>query len=180
MAVAVHMVRGITITAIAAVMALALTGMLPGPVSPSTAATVVPQWHTTASYEPVVNVSAMSCAPSTSPASATCVAVGDDGSKVASIIVTNDGGSTWSDGAPPAGVTSLSAVSCPSATVCYAGGGSGIMKSTNGGSTWTVQNDTFPVQSVSCFTIIECTAVGGCPNRTNDGRRLVESTDSPA
>ena len=132
-------------------MTLALTGILPVVQLPSsTAATVTPQWHTTASYQPVVNVRAVSCAPSASPTSATCVAVGDDGGNVASIIVTNNGGSTWSDAAPPAGVTSLSAVSCPSATVCYAGGGSGIMKSTNGGSTWTVQNS-FPAQSISCF-----------------------------
>ena len=158
-------------------MALALTGLLPGQLSPLTAATVMPQWHTTASYEPVVNVHDVSCAPSTSPTSATCVAVGDDGGEVASIILTNNGGSTWSDGTPPAGVTSLSTVSCPSATVCYAGGGSGILKSIDGGLTWTVQNDTFPVQSVSCFTIIECTAVGGVQiEQTTDGS-YVEPTD---
>ena len=63
------------------------------------------------------------------------------------------------DSAP--GVTALSTVSCPSASVCYAGGGSGIMKSSDGGATWTVQDSTFPAQSISCFTIDECTAVGG-------------------
>ena len=167
---AVRMIRGGYVAAIATVMTLALTGILPVQVSPSTAATVTPGWHTTASFRPVVNVRAVSCAPSTSPASATCVAVGDDGGHVASIIVTNNGGSTWADAAPPEGVTSLSAVSCPSATVCYAGGGSGIMKSTTGGSTWTVQDSTFPVQSVSCFTIIECTSVGGVEiEQTTDG-----------
>ena len=95
------------------------------------------------------------------PLSTSCVAVGDDGGHVASIIVTNNNGSTWSDASSPAGVTSLSTVSCPSALVCYAGGGSGILKSSDGGSSWTVQDSTFPAQSISCFTIDECTAVGG-------------------
>ena len=66
----------------------------------------------------------------------TCVGVGDDGANVASIITTNNGGSTWSHGTPPPGVNSLATISCPSATVCYAGGGSGIMKTSDGGTSW--------------------------------------------
>ena len=89
------------------------------------------------------------------------MAVGDDGGNVASIIVTQNGGATWSDSTPPSGVTTLSTVSCPSAAVCYAGGGSGIMKSSDGGASWTIQDSSFPAQSISCFTIDECTAVGG-------------------
>ena len=75
--------------------------------------------------------------------------------------MTNDGGATWTRSIPPAGVTTLSTVSCPSATTCYAGGGQGIIKSSDGGSTWSVQDSTFPAESISCFTIDECTAVGG-------------------
>ncbi len=154
-------VRGITVTALSTVMTVALTSILVSQVSPAPAAGVTPQWHTTASYQPLANVRAVSCAPTPPPSPATCVAVGDDGGHFASIIVTNNGGSTWSNASPPAGVTSLSAVSCPSASVCYAGGGSGIIKSSNGGTTWTIQDATFPAQSISCFTIDECTAVGG-------------------
>ena len=76
--------------------------------------------------------------------SATCVAVGDDGGNVASVIVTQNGGTTWSDSTPPAGVTTLTTVSCPSSAVCYAGGGAGIMKSSNGGASWTIQDPSFP------------------------------------
>ena len=43
------------------------------------------------------------------------------------------------------------------------------MKSSDGGATWTVQDPSFPAQSISCFTIDECTAVGGI--------RIVLTTD---
>ncbi len=129
-------VREITVFVVATAMTLVLIVLLGSQLSPLPASGVTPTWHTTASFRPLANVSAVSCA----PISTTCVAVGDDGGHVASVIVTNNDGSSWSDATPPPGVTSLSTVSCPSASVCYAGGGSGIMKSTNGGSTWTVQD----------------------------------------
>ncbi len=154
-------VRGLTVAVLSTVVSLPLFIVLSTELSPTPAAATTPQWETAASYAPLANVRAVSCAPSSSASSATCVAVGDDGGSVASIIVTNNGGSSWIDAAPPSGVTTLTTVSCPSASVCYAGGGSGIMKSSNGGSTWTVQDSTFPAQSISCFTIDECTAVGG-------------------
>ena len=45
------------------------------------------------------------------------------------------------------------------------------MKSSDGGSTWSVQDSTFPAESISCFTIDECTAVGGLGiDETTDGR----------
>ena len=43
------------------------------------------------------------------------------------------------------------------------------MKSTDGGSTWALQDAAFPAESVSCFTIDECTAV--------DGLGIAETTD---
>ena len=169
--VTVRTVRGLTVVALPTVLALALIGILGIRVLSPPAAATTPHWQTTASYQPLANVRAVSCAPSISPSSATCVAVGDDGGQVASIIVTNDGGTTWSSSSPPEGVTTLSTVSCPSASVCYAGGGSGIMKSSDGGASWSVQDSTFPAESISCFTIDECTAVGGLGIvKTTDGR----------
>ena len=164
-------VRGLTVVALTTVLALALIGILGTRLLSPPAAATTPHWQTTASYQPLTNVRAVSCAPSISPSSATCVAVGDDGGQVASIIVTNNGGSTWSSSSPPEGVSTLSTVSCPSASVCYAGGGSGIMKSSDGGASWSVQDSTFPAESISCFTIDECTAVGGLESsKTTDGR----------
>ncbi|MGD0748244.1 MAG: hypothetical protein ABSB68_10590, partial [Acidimicrobiales bacterium] len=82
-------VRGLAVIALSTVMALALTGVLASQIPSSPAAATTPSWQTTASYPPQVNVSAVSCAPnSASPSSATCVAVGDDGGHLASIIVT--------------------------------------------------------------------------------------------
>ncbi len=157
-------VRRIIVTALSTVMAVALIGLVGSHLSALPAAGVSPSWNTTASYTPLANVAAVSCAPSATASSATCVAVGDDGGHLASIIVTQNGGSTWSDSTPPSGVTTLSTVSCPSAAVCYAGGGSGIMKSTNGGASWVIQDAVFPAESISCFNIDECTAVGGHQN----------------
>ena len=160
---AVHTVRSATVTVLSTVMSIALMGVFGNQISalPAAAAAVAPTWQATAGYRPLANVNAVSCAPSATASTATCVAVGDDGGNVASVIVTQNGGATWSDSTPPAGVTTLSAVSCPSSAVCYAGGGAGIMKSSDGGTSWTIQDSSFPPQSISCFTIDECTAVGG-------------------
>ena len=142
------------------------------------AAAVAPSWQTSAAYTPLAERSAVSCAPNAVPSSTTCVAVGDDGGNVASVIVSQNGGATWSDRLLPPGVTTLSTVSCPSAAVCYAGGGSGIFKSTNGGASWTVQDSSFPAQSISCFTIDECTAVGGLGIVRHNGWFHLESSDA--
>ncbi|MGO8823821.1 MAG: hypothetical protein ACLQU9_01110, partial [Acidimicrobiales bacterium] len=116
-------VRGLTVIALSTVTALALTGVLGSRIPSLPAGATTPHWQTTASFAPLVNVRAVSCAPNPpSASSATCVAVGDDGGHSASIIVTDDGGSTWTRSVAPAGVTTLSTVSCPSASICYAGG----------------------------------------------------------
>ena len=131
-----YTVRGIIVAALATTTVVALFGVLGMQVSDLPAAAATPSWQSTASFTPLANVNAVSCAPSATVSSTTCVAVGDDGGHVASVIVTENDGATWSDATPPSGVTTLSAVSCPSAAVCYAGGGSGIMKSSDGGANW--------------------------------------------
>jgi photosystem II stability/assembly factor-like uncharacterized protein len=146
----------------AALSTVMTAGLFAGLASQTTelASATTPQWVTTASYSPLANVRAISCAPATS----TCVAVGDDGGNFASIIVSNDGGTTWTGASVPTGVTSLSTVSCSSeltAVTCYAGSGSGILKSTDGGSAWVVQDASIPAVSISCLTIDQCTAVTG-------------------
>ena len=147
-------IRGVTVTALSALVTVALVGLLGSqvPTLPAAAA-VTPTWQTTAGYTPLANVSAVSCAPNATASTTTCVAVGDNGGNVASIIVTQNGGTTWSDSTPPSSVTSLSTVSCPSSAVCYAGGDAGIMKSSDGGASWTIQDSSFPPLSISCFSI---------------------------
>ncbi len=154
-------VRNVTFSVLPVLALFATSFVLLSPLisAPSAAATI--SWQTAASYPPLTNVRAVSCAPDPTPTTTTCVAVGDDGGSYASIIVTNNGGMTWTNGTPPRGVTSLAAVSCPSALICYAGGGAGIMKSIDGGSTWTISDSSFPPLSISCVTTSQCTAVGG-------------------
>ena len=163
-------VREVSVAVLSVVVTVTVISFLGSQVTPPPAGAVTPQWQTTASFNPLVNVSAVSCAPSATASSATCVAVGNDGGQVSSIIVTNDGGAVWASSPVPAGVTNLSTISCPSAAVCYAGGGSGLLKSSNGGTSWTVLDSSFVAQSISCFTIDECTAVGGSQiTKTTDG-----------
>ena len=116
-------VKGVVFASLSTVATLGLIGLLAIEGSPDASATT-PSWKTTASYTPLPNVRAVSCA----SGSSTCVAVGDDGGNYASILVSNNGGSTWSAGTVPSGVSSLSTVSCPSAAICYAGGGTGILE----------------------------------------------------
>src|SRR5580692_12825110 len=108
------------ISALCAVMALLAFGVFGTPAGLTPAGATTPQWQTTASFAPLVNVRAVSCAPNSGSGPTTCVAVGDNGNNVPSIVVTNDGGSTWSPVAPPPGVSALTSVSCPSNSVCYA------------------------------------------------------------
>ncbi len=165
-------VRGLAVTALAAVTVtvLAVFGILAIPAQTLSAAAATPSWQTTATFRPLTNVNSVSCAPDATASSTTCVAVGDDGGNVASIIVTENGG------AP--GLTIDSPIGrdhhCPLSRVLRRlsvtpAGTSGIMKSSDGGATWTVQDPSFPAQSISCFTIDECTAVGGI--------RIVQTTD---
>ena len=86
-------IRRVTVTALSSVVTVALMGLLGSqvPTSPAAAA-ITPTWQTTAGYTPLTNVSAVSCAPSTTASATTCVAVGDNGHNVASIIVTQNGG----------------------------------------------------------------------------------------
>ncbi len=87
-----------------------------------------------------------------------CVAAGDSGI----ILTTADGGSTWTS-RPSGVIVTLSAVNCPSSTICYAGGSGTIIKSTNGGQTWASQNPGISqyVYDISCPTTTTCFASGG-------------------
>ena len=88
------------------------------------------------------------------------------------VLVTTDGGNTWTQGTVPSTVYGLNGISCPSISNCVAvgryNGPDGTVPaaatSTDGGLTWTV-GSTPDVQhqmtAVSCRTDLECVAVGG-------------------
>ena len=70
-----HRVKAITVTALSTLLVLALGVLVGSQLSPLTsgagATTVLPTWQTSASYTPLANVDAVSCAPNPSPSSAT-------------------------------------------------------------------------------------------------------------
>jgi hypothetical protein len=119
------------------------------------------------------SLSSVSCA-STSD----CVAVGyylNGSSYVGTALYSTDGGSTWSTGTLPGGVSYISSillhsVSCASTSDCVAvgevGNGTVALYSTDGGSTWstgTVPSEVgeSSLSSVSCASTSDCVAVGG-------------------
>lgn len=77
----------------------------------------------------------------TCPAPATCLLVVGNSSQTqaAPILRTADGGKTWQE-EHPAGVEGISTILCPTATVCYAVGGTGagskLFRSDDSGKTW--------------------------------------------
>jgi photosystem II stability/assembly factor-like uncharacterized protein len=135
-------------------------------------------WNISTQYPEAVNIlDAIACASAT-----TCVAVGDMNTGMGAndysgvILGTSDGGSTWNRQAVPSGLVSVSSISCPSATTCFALGlnSSGyydIVGTTDGGSTWNVvfqgiydsltpSGDTFDPVNVSCGSVTDCVIVG--------------------
>ena len=80
------------------------------------------------------------------------------------ILVTTNGGSSWSASAGAAdGTGSLSNdVSCANVSVCAMVGATGIQLTTNGGSLWATAYYTLPdMSAVSCPSATDCEAVGG-------------------
>ena len=87
------------------------------------------------------------------PSTSLCVAVGND-------ILTTSGGPEWQAQALPAGVATLTAVSCSAMTTDCVGSTAlgAVVSTTDGGGTWTVDQDPFLASNenfqsaVSCFT----------------------------
>lgn len=118
-----------------------------------------------------------------------CVAVGpnSDGefnpTAPATAVVTNDGGTTWSQLPLPAGTAALEQVTCATATECFAGGpafgastGATFEVTTDGGTTWTPAS---PPEGLSAITDLSCPAANDCVVVGRSGTQPVTaSTDS--
>jgi photosystem II stability/assembly factor-like uncharacterized protein len=134
-------------------------------------------WTKPAPSEPTTLVKGMSCATASD-----CYAVAFN-----YILVTHDGGTTWTSQLVP-GTDQLLAVSCPAANTCFAVGWPGTIYSTgNGGSTWTRQanslygsDNTFV--GVSCASTTMCVAVGtqGTIMSTTNGSTWAAETSGTA
>ena len=136
-----------------------------------------------------VSLSAVSC-----PSATACTAAGDytDSAGTDLTLAESWNGTTWSVQATPnpAGAqgSSLSGISCPSATACTAAGsytnsaGNQLMLAERwNGTSWSVQATPNPAGStgsslsgVSCSSATACTAVGGYSNSHGTGLTLAE------
>ncbi len=105
------------------------------------------------------------------------------------VVNSTDGGATWIPQALPAGVATLSSISCASTSVCEALGSTStgnpaIVGTTNGGSTWQSQSvpSGFAANGqLSCGSASDCTAVnGGGLFGTTDGGSTWASETAPA
>jgi hypothetical protein len=129
-------------------------------------------WTSEAAMNGLHYLRAISC-----PTTTSCWAVGyDTGENLgiptfkAGVVVTTDGGKTWKRQRLPNGTSILSAVSCPTATKCWAVGDSGPLAeydpavvTTNSRGLWTTESvpkAVFVLWDVSCPTSQVCWAIG--------------------
>jgi photosystem II stability/assembly factor-like uncharacterized protein len=96
------------------------------------------------------------------------------GSKTGSSPKTLTVGGTWSWQNPLPDGNPLLAISCPSASTCFAASSDGrVRATTNGGATWAVQTTgiSTPINGISCADTLNCVAVGdfGEAIRTTNG-----------
>ena len=110
------------------------------------------------------------------PASTTCVAVGGTQSGGALIERSTNGGADFSSDTLPIAAETMTAVTCPSTSLCVAVGGLGAMVSNDGGVTWSVVSTpaTIGLTSVACENTTDCVAVGAMTSPTAES---VYSTD---
>jgi photosystem II stability/assembly factor-like uncharacterized protein len=150
-------------------------------------------WTTSFTFPYAVSsLIAVSC-----PTASVCMAAGGltnatsaEGPTGPGVVVTStDGGSTWATESLPAGVGSLSAISCASSSVCEASGNTVvpgtpvIVGTTDGGATW--QSQTVPsgiesINQISCPSVSDCTGVGDAPGGSTGSVAIVDSTNGGA
>jgi hypothetical protein len=136
-------------------------------------------WSTEQLSSTIVDVQGLSCATSSD-----CVVVGRLNPDLNEFVegaaaYTTDGGRTWN--VVDSDTFILSAVSCPSATVCTAVGDADsaayIAASSDGGASWAAQVQTpFDLDSISCASTLNCVAVGAGVEVTSDGGNTWTST----
>lgn len=147
----------------------------------------------------------ISCAPGTSDCWVVGARFGLDGN----VLSSTNGGLSWTSqtmnlpsgtsnlpSGVPAGINGIRAISCPSATTCFAGGsvasGSAgtfypaMVETANGGSSWTplslptsieTSGSGLEIGGVSCPDTTHCFAVGGVPPDSSGSPIVVATTD---
>jgi photosystem II stability/assembly factor-like uncharacterized protein len=109
------------------------------------------------------------------PSTSTCVAVGAAGPSDSTglVEVSTDGGQTFTDEPVPAGTPELNAVSCVDVLHCTAVGGSTVLVTTDGGTTWTSQYAPQNLSAVTCLSDSVCIAGGGSMGQDSRGSAVM-------
>lgn len=114
----------------------------------------------------ISQVSTASC-----PNATTCYALASGlagATSVDTILVTTDGGSTWTEDTGATGEFELYSITCPDASTCYADGSQVVgytddylvLSTTDGGSTWSGELYSVNVGELSCPSTTDCYAAG--------------------
>ena len=161
----------IIVVALVTTVVLGLMGVLATMSAAGAGALAAHTWETSASYDPPIALSAISC-----PSASVCFAVGSPGGSSANIVATTNGGSTWTRQTVPPGVSALNAITCPSVRRCFADGTT-VIATTNGGESWTIQ--TLP-KGVDGLGDISCPSLSTCYVPTVIGTKsaVIKTTDS--
>jgi photosystem II stability/assembly factor-like uncharacterized protein len=121
------------------------------------AATTAQSWSVAGSF----GTSALSLNAVTCPTASQCYAMGETTFKTGMVLVSADGGSTWTQYNVPAGVGTLSAVACSTASSCVAVGGTSVITTTDSGASWASKTmGQNALTTVTCPSATEC-IVGG-------------------
>jgi BNR/Asp-box repeat len=81
------------------------------------------------------------------------------------MMISSNGGSTWSPASLPSGVAGIGSIACPTSTRCI-GVGSAVVVSNDGGQTWQtvpVTGGVIELTSITCSSATDCVAVGPNP-----------------
>ena len=126
------------------------------------------------------DVTAVAC-----PSTIDCYALADNeqADNVSGLLATTDGGTTWTSLAFPPNTAQMSGITCQSLTNCFVVGGSEILETPDGGSSWITQtvgsSDTFALFSVDCPSSTTCYAAGGRAGQAStSGGVIFTTTDS--
>lgn len=109
------------------------------------------------------------------PTTSTCIAVGarsrvTTGGSAGIVLVTSDGGGTWSPGVLPVWIGGLSSVACATTTSCVAVGAD-LLVTSDAGQSWVnrpVSGGIDGLTSISCASTSTCVALGPNPAGASD------------
>jgi photosystem II stability/assembly factor-like uncharacterized protein len=114
-------------------------------------------WSVTGSF----GASALSLTAVTCPTTTQCYAVGETTFKTGMVLVSADGGSTWTQYNVPTGVGTLSAIACSTGSSCVAVGGTSVITTTDSGTSWAPKTlGQNALTMATCPSATEC-IVGG-------------------